>query len=141
MAKRVFGLLIVIAALLSSVAHGQTSGAKAKDPALQAAIDGRKKAIDTRNPSDWSKYTSDDFVNVSAEGAIRSRETRLKDLSVPSTAPQSKVIIDSVRTFGPDTAVSIQHNSPNNSRITIVWMRQGGTWRAVSSHTSVVTGK
>ena len=141
MAKRVFGLLIVTAALLSSVAHAQTSGVKAKDPALQAAIDGKQKAIDTRNLPDWSKYTADDFVNVSADGVIRSRETRLKDLSVPSTTPQSKAVIDSIRTFGPDTAVSIQHNVPSNSRITIVWMRQGGTWRAISSHTSVITGK
>jgi hypothetical protein len=141
MTKRVFGWLIVAVALLSSVAFAQTSGAKAKDPALQAAIDGRQKAIDTRNLSEWSKYTAADFVNVSADGEIRSRETRLKNLSVPPTTPQSKAVIDSVRTFGPDTAVSIQHNVPGNTRITIVWMRQDGTWRAISSHTSPITGK
>ena len=139
MTKRIFVLVMGVTLGFTSLLLGQAGGVKAKDAALQAAIDGRQKAIDTRNGSEWSKYTADEFVTVGAEGDIQSREQRLKVQGTgPAPNPPNKVVIDSVRMFGPDTAVSIQHNSPTNNRITIVWVRQGGTWRAVSSHISVI---
>jgi hypothetical protein len=55
----VAGVLVVISFPLA-----QVSGMKAKDPALRAAIDGRQKAIDTRNAAEWGgENTADDFVN------------------------------------------------------------------------------
>ena len=134
-------LLSVTAMLLCiglSSLGAQTQSVKAKDPGLQAAIEGRQKAIDTRSAADWSKYTADGFVTVTADGEIQSREQRMKvQGSGQPPATPNKAVIDSIRMFGSDTAVSIQHNSTNN-RITIVWVRQGGMWRAASSHISVI---
>lgn len=127
-------------ALSSLVLVAQAGGVKAKDPALQAAIDARQHAIDTRNPSEWAKYTAEEFVSVSVDGVIRSRERRLKDLASPPTVTNPKVTMDSVRMFGPDAAVSIQRTS-NNTRISLFWIRQGGAWKAISSQTSPITGK
>jgi hypothetical protein len=133
-------VLVVIGATLS---FAQTiEGVKTKDPRLQAAIEGRQKGIYTRNASEWTKYTTDDFVTVSPEGEIVGAESALKDqTSLPPAGPMNKVVIDSVRMYGPDTAISIQHNSPSNNRITIVWVRQGGMWKAASSHSSAIKGK
>ena len=142
MAKNCFVGLNVLAFVLIAFSNGsaQITGVKAKDSTLQAAIEGRQKAISTRNAAEWSKYTADDFVNVSPEGEILSRERRLKDQTSGPANPNNATVIDSIRMFGPDTAVSIQH-STNNNRITIVWVRQSGTWKAVSSHTSPIKGK
>jgi hypothetical protein len=80
-------------AILIIPALAQT-GAKAKDPALQAAIEARQKAIDTRNTAEWAKYTTDDYVQVTAEGEMNSRSVRMKNLAAtaPNTTPASVVI-------------------------------------------------
>ena len=137
--KSTLAAVLVLAS--SSLSLAQVSGAKAKDPALQAAIEARQKAINTRNAAEWDKYTAADFVNVSAEGEILSRESRMKTQTSTPPTPNNNAVIDSVRMFGADTAVSIQHNASTNNRITIVWVRQGGLWKAASSHTSTIKGK
>jgi hypothetical protein len=61
-------------------ARAQTE-TKAKDPALQAAIDTRQKAILARSSSDWNKHTADDFMLINTRGEIENREARLKLLT------------------------------------------------------------
>ena len=57
------------------------NGPKKSGRSLQAAIEGRQKAVDTRNAADWGRYSTDDFMLVSAEGEIQSRENRMKALT------------------------------------------------------------
>jgi hypothetical protein len=140
MTKTNVGVAIVLVVISGLSSFAQVGGVKTTDSALQAAIEGRQNAISTRNAADWEKYTATQFVNVSENGEILSRESRLKT-QTSSPATNSKAVIDSIRIFGPDTAVSIQHNTPNNNRITIVWVRQAGAWKAVSSHISSIKGK
>jgi len=136
-----FGVAIALVVAGASPSHAQLSGAKATDPSLQAAIEARQNAINMRNAAEWEKYTAAEFVNVSADGEILSRESRLKAQTSGPPVQKNPTVIDSVRMFGADTAVSIQHSGQTNNRITIVWVRQGGTWKAVSSHTSAIKGK
>jgi hypothetical protein len=138
--KRAGLLSLFVVSLALSSAIAQTAGARAKDPTLQAAIDGRQKALDSRNAAEWSKYTGDDFAYVGVDGAIATRAERLKALATRSTVP-TEPVIDSVRTFGPDTAITIQRNPSAKTRITQVWVRQGGSWKVVSVHMSPITGK
>ena len=141
MNTRILAVTIAVILVGASLSHAQVSGATAKDPSLQAAIQARQSAINMRNGAEWEKYTAAEFVNVSADGEINSRESRLKAQSTGPATPNNSVVIDSVRMFGPDAAVSIQHNTGSNNRITIVWVRLAGAWKAVSSHTSTIKGK
>src|SRR5688572_30046976 len=92
-------------------AYSQT-GARAKDPALQAAIESRQKAVDARNAAEWEKYTTDNFEFVSAEGMLSSRQERMKGLTTGKGQPQS-VVVESIRMLGPDTAVLVQRVGNN----------------------------
>lgn len=137
---RTIALAALFAWLVSfgvSTAHSQTG---VKDAALQTAIDARQGAIDTRNAAEWSKYTTDDYIQVTAEGAMNSRKVRMDALAAATPTPGNQVTIESVRMFGPDHAITIQRSSGGN-RLTLVWVRQGGMWKVASGHASVIAKK
>jgi hemin uptake protein HemP len=133
--RRIFLLIVLAAVLVSSNASAQVSGAKAKDPALQAVIDARQKAITERNATEWAKYTADNFMLISSDGTMQSRSERMTAVAANTNKPNS-VVMDSVQLFGPDAAVTIQHNmnvTTGNMRITTFWIRQAGQWKAATS--------
>ena len=135
MPGKIFRLIVLAVLLLSSSASAQVSGAKAKDHALQSAIDARQKAITERNATEWAKYTADNFMLISSDGTMQSRSQRMKAVAENTNKPNS-VVMDSVQLFGPDAAVTIQHNTnvtTGNMRITTFWIRQAGTWKAATS--------
>lgn len=131
MRKVIWVLTVVFTLAGLSFAGAQVSGVKAKDPALQAAIEARQKAIDTRNPTEWAKYSADNFQQVTADGVVNSRAERMKALAANTNKP-TPVVIDRVAMFGPDVAVSIQHNPGTKSQITLFWVRQGGAWKVAT---------
>ena len=133
----VVGLVASILVFGTSTAHSQT-GARAKDSALQAAIEARQKAVNSRNVAEWSKYTTDDFDFVSAEGVLSSRQERLKGLSAAQGQPQS-VGVESIRMLGSDTAIVVQR--VGNNRMSLVWLRQSGTWKVAAGHSTPITKK
>lgn len=59
----------------TSAVQAQT-GVRAKDPALQAAIEARQKAVDMRNAADYGKYSSD-FHSAQRRRITESPHTRL----------------------------------------------------------------
>jgi hypothetical protein len=120
-----------------SPAYSQTE-ARAKDPALQAAIEGRQKAVDARNAAEWEKYTTDNFEFVSAEGVLSSRQERLNGLTTGKGQRQS-VVVESIRMLGPDTAVLVQR--VGNNRMSLVWSRQSGTWKVAAGHSTPILKK
>jgi hypothetical protein len=135
----------VVFSILAVIPNGHaqvgSNPAKATDPALQTAIDARQKAIDAKNPTEWAKYTADNFQQVSATGAINSRADRMKAIASGTNAPNS-VVIERVTTFGPDAAVTIQHNAGgNNNQVTAFWVRMQGTWKVVTTVTGPYAGK
>jgi hypothetical protein len=135
MAKR---SLAVMAFLVIAVPAFSQTGARAKDASLQAAIEARQKAVDTRNATEWARYTTDDFEFVSAEGLISNRAERMKGLTTSKTAVQS-VTIDSVRMLGPDLAVMVQRVGGN--RMSLIWQRQGDTWKVAAGQSTPIAKK
>jgi hypothetical protein len=131
---------IVISALamilwFGLVAADAQTGPTAADPALQAAIETRQKAILSRNTADWLKHTSEDFVLINSRGEIESRDARLKVL-INSKGTGVVAVTESLRTYGADAAVMIQRSgagSQNPTLTTSVWVRQSGVWQVVST--------
>jgi hypothetical protein len=124
-------------------AHGQgNTGVKARDPALQAAIEARQKAISTRNTTEWTKYTAEEFVLLTADGTMQNRSERMQYLATnPSNASPTPVA--STTMFGPDAAVVIQQNpaAANATRTTTFWVRLGGSWKVVTTVMGPYKGK
>ena len=112
---------------------------RAHDPALQIAIEARDKSFITRDVAEWSKYTAEDYLSVSDEGAISGKQERLRRLQDSTSGSQTPHVMDSIRMFGTDTAVTIEHGT--STRITYVWIRQSGTWRVVSAQSTPITKK
>ena len=137
MTRRIFVVVVILGFV--SAAQAQT-GARAKDPALQAAIEARQKAVDTANAAEWGKYSTDDFLIVLSDGAIQNRETRMKGLAATTTKPTPPPVMESIRMFGPDAAVTIQRTG-TPSYLTVVWVRQGGMWKAASTQSTRITAK
>jgi hypothetical protein len=123
--------------------HAQGStGAKAKDPALQAAVDARQKAINTRNTTEWTKYTADEFVLLTADGTMQNRSERMRYLA--ATPPNANPTpVGSAKMYGPDAAVVIQQNAAaaNPTRTTTFWVRLGGSWKVVTTVMGPYKGK
>jgi hypothetical protein len=127
-------VLSIAAVIPNAHAQGGNSGAKAKDPALQVAIEARQKAISTRNTTEWTKYTADEFVLLTADGTMQNRSERMKYLATnPGNANPTPVA--SATMFGPGAAVVIQQNpaAANPTRTTTFWVRQGGSWKVVTT--------
>jgi hypothetical protein len=136
--KRIFVVVVILG--FAGAAQAQT-GVRAKDPALQAAIEARQKAVNTRNSAEYGKYSTDDFTVVTADGEIQSLGNRMKELAATTTNP-NPAVVESVRMFGLDAAVSIRRNGgPEPSIITLVWVRQGGVWKAASRQSTRITKK
>jgi hypothetical protein len=87
------------------------SSPAARDPALQAAIETRQKAILSQNTADWLKHTAEDFVLINQRGEIENRDVRLKTLTT-SKGTGVVAVTESLRTYGPDTAIMIQRSGP-----------------------------
>ena len=139
MTRIVTALGMVASVLVFGVSTAQSqTGAKAKDPALQAAIEARQKAVDSRNEAEWSKYTMDDFDFVSAEGVLSGRQERMKALSAAQGQPQS-VVVESIRMLGPDIARMVQR--VGNNRMSLVWLRQAGTWKVAAGQSTPIMKK
>jgi hypothetical protein len=135
MTKRSFVGAVILGLIIIPSAMAQVSGVKAKDPALQAAIEARQKAVDTQNTAEWSKLTSEDFVRINADGSFRSRAEQIKALTA-STVQPVPTVIDRIQMFGPDAAVATQRNQSAGSgstRVTLFWVRQAGTWRVAAT--------
>jgi hypothetical protein len=135
--KRLFAVSVL--ALAMSIPSIAQTGAQAKDPALQAAIEAREKSINARNGAEWSKYTSDDFIVVTAEGPISGKAERLKRLMEATGGSQATHVIENIRTFGTDTAVTIERGEA--TRITYFRIRQSGTWKVVSAQSTLIVKK
>lgn len=133
-------LALLVLFLAPQAATAQVTGVKAKDPALQAAIEARQKAVDTKNAAEWSKHSADEFVQVTSQGVINSRADRLKNLAANTNKP-APVVIDRITMSGPDAAVVIQHTAATKSQNTFFWLRQGGVWKVVAAAGSPYAGK
>ena len=149
--------LASVAAAVSSVAHAQSTGSVT--PAQEAAIEAGVKELSTQ----WSKAIlakdatileriwAPDFVNVDSSGKRSTKAEGIASLKAGTDKPSlSEATSIDVRVYGGGTvAVDIgdYHEAGKDkdgkpydrrSRFTNVWVLEGGSWRCVGAHSSVL---
>jgi hypothetical protein len=127
-------VLVVSACVLacSAPALAQSAQRTSPDKDLQAALTARQHAVDTGDAAEWAKYTTDDYVQMMDNGRLRSKAERVKEMTKPTT-PARPPVIDSIRMYGTDTAIVLQHNPTNTGRVLMVWVKQAGSWKCASA--------
>jgi hypothetical protein len=122
------GIGVGVVLLMTTAVRAQISGAQASDPSLQAAIEARQKAIDTKDTESWSKYTAEEFMQVLPDGAIQWGRYFV------AAGPTLPVRLESAKMFGPHIAVTVQRGG--RTRTSLVWVNQNGGWQVVSAHST-----
>jgi hypothetical protein len=121
-----------VAAVLAMTVPSLSAQREKIDKDLEAAISARQRAVDTGDAAAWSKLTADNFVSVIENGRIRNKAERLSDITKRNT-PAPGTVVDSLTVTSPDSAVLVQHDGKDEQRVLMLWMRQGGSWKCVSS--------
>jgi hypothetical protein len=137
--------ILVIGALIVAAAATAVPGAVVQaqgDKALQEAAAARSKAMSSGDADGWGKYTTDDFIVVEADGNMKTKAQRLAEIKAAPT-PASTPTDVKVRTYGPATAVSTSQGTVQGkpTRITTVWVQQGGVWKAASVQLTTIVAK
>ncbi len=130
--------LLVIAA--SAVFPQPAVGQEAPDKALQDAASARMKSMTSGDAEGWGKYTTDDFVLVEPDGTMKTKSQRMSEIKASPT-PASESTDQKWRAYGTSTAVSVAQASVDGkpTRITMVWVKQAGTWKAASVQLTTIT--
>jgi Domain of unknown function (DUF4440) len=138
------GIIVLIAA---AVTVGQ-AGARQSQPekALQDASAARLKSMASGDAAGWGKYTTDDFMVIGVDGAIRTKTDRMAEIkSAPNPAAAASTPSDQKwRMYGPSTAINTLQITVDGkpTRVTTVWVKQDGEWKAASVQlTTIAAGK
>jgi ABC-type transporter MlaC component len=140
----VAGVMVVIVAAASI---GQTATAQSQpEKALQDAAVARIKSMSAGDAEGWGKYTTDDFIVIEADGAVKTKAQRMTEIkSTPNSPAGASTPSDQKwRMYGSSTAVSTVQSSIDGkpTRITSVWVKQGGEWKVASVQlTTIAAGK
>lgn len=70
--------LLAVSAVLF---YAALATAQAPDPALQKTIETRNAALWSGNASDWGRYTTDDFLGIGADGAVKGKTQRMREIN------------------------------------------------------------
>ena len=125
--------LLAVSAVLFYAVLG---AAQAPDPALQKTIETRNAALWSGNASDWGRYTTDDFLSVGADGAVKSKTQRMHEINGVKIKSPAQPQEEQFRRYGA-TVIRTWRVNPQNGpamRFTEVWVEQSGTWKVASVH-------
>lgn len=137
-------LLIATAVLLAS----PTLSAQSLDPAFEKARAARAEAIATNDREGFMRYTTDDFIYVSLEGQVMTREERATANQGNNERPARQPLTDTkIRVYG-DTIVTSGRGAFNIAgvihpvRVMQVWVKRNGEWKvAHAQNTTIVADK
>ncbi len=139
---RALGITVLVIAA-SAVIPQAAMEQEAPDKALQDAASVRMKSMRSGDAEGWGKYTTDDFVVVGPDGAMKTKSQRMSEIKASPTAA-SESTDQKWRAYGTSTAVSVAQASVEGkpTRITSVWVKQDGTWKVASVQlTTIAAGK
>jgi len=116
--------------------------ALAQSPSLKAASAARNAALRAGNSKVWAKYTTDDFMVTGVNGGVKNKQERMAEIegrqqtSTPVPATDEKW-----RSYGNTVIYTASTTSVDNKaqRTTIVWVRQGGTWKVAAVQQTTIT--
>lgn len=125
----VIGMLMVAAAAVAPAAAARPQA----DKALQDTAAARTKSMGSGDAAGWGKYTTDDFMVIEADGAVKTKAQRIAAIKATPTAA-SDLTEQKWRMYGPATAVSTARGTINGkpTRITTVWVQQQNEWKVAS---------
>jgi ketosteroid isomerase-like protein len=141
--KSVFGAGIIVV-MVAAATMGQTPTPGQPEKALQDAMAARLKAISAGDAETWGKYTTDDFIVIEPDGAIKTKAQRMAEIksTSPSSAGGPGMPTDQKwRMYESSTAVSTMQTSIDGkpTRVTSVWVKQQGDWKAASVQLTTIT--
>jgi hypothetical protein len=102
------------------------------DPELQRAVQARQAALRTGDAEEWGKYTTDDFLLVFINGSVTTKRKRMS-MMAGRPAPVAPRSDERWRMYGTAailTAEELIGGKP--ARLTAVWVRQEGVWKAAT---------
>ena len=116
--------------------------ALAQSPSLKAASLARNAALRAGNSKVWAKYTTNDFMVTGVNGGVKNKQERMAEIegrqqtSTPVPATDEKW-----RSYGNTVIYTASTTSVDNKaqRTTIVWVRQGGTWKVAAVQQTTIT--
>jgi ketosteroid isomerase-like protein len=138
------GVMVVIVA---AATMGQTATPQNQpEKALQDAAAARSKSMSSGDAEGWGKYTTDDFIVIEADGALKTKAQRMTEIkSTPNSPAGASTPTDQKwRMYGSSTAVSTLQISIDGkpTRVTSVWVKEQGEWKVASVQlTTIAAGK
>lgn len=141
---RLFALSALAACLTVSTAFAQSNP---PDPDLKKAVDAHAAAQRAGDDQTWGRYTTDDFLVVEPDGVVKTKSERMVEIKgrtqqgagrTPQGAAPAPTE-DKWRMYG-TTAIRTLRTTIDNrpTRVTMVWVKQSGEWKAASVHLSPI---
>jgi ketosteroid isomerase-like protein len=133
--------IVLTGMMITFVMAGQTAIAQGQpENALHEAFAARMKALESGDAEGWGKYTTDDFIVVQPDGTERTKAQRMSEIKV-TPSRSSADTEQKWRTYGPNTAIStaLATIEGKPTRVTSVWVKQGGMWKVASVQLTTVT--
>lgn len=112
--------------------------AQAPDPSLRSAMAARNAAQWTGNAQEWGKYTTDDFLAIGADGAIKTKAQRMQEIKGTKINNPAQPVDEIFRSYG-TTVIRTWRTNPENGhamRFSEIWVNQNGAWKVASVHMS-----
>ena len=136
---RLFALSALAACLTVSTAFAQSNP---PDPDLKKAVDALGAAQRAGDDQTWGRYTTDDFLVVEPAGVVKTKSERMAEIKGAGRTQQGAAPApteDKWRMYG-TTAIRTLRTTIDNrpTRVTMVWVKQSGEWKAASVHLSPI---
>ena len=130
--------------IAAAVVATHTLSAQTLDPAFQKARAAWGAAIETADSEGFMRYTTDDFIYVSAEGQIMTRAERMAANKgnikrPPLRDPKVRVYGDTVITSG--RGVLNVRGVMQEMRVVQVWVKQNGEWKVAHAQNTLIADK
>jgi Domain of unknown function (DUF4440) len=132
----------VMVLIVAAAAMGQTAPPSSQpEKALQDAAAARLKSMSAGDAEGWGKYTTDDFIVIGADGTLKTKAQRMTEIKSTPNPPAGTPSDQKWRMYGSSTAVSTAQAPLDGkpTRITTVWVKQQGEWKAASVQLTTIT--
>ena len=140
----VIAMRTILTAAMIVLASASVSYAQAQpDKALQDAQAARSQAMRSGDGAGWGKYTTDDFMVVGADGAVKTKAERISEINATKSSPpaaQPTQPDTKWRVYGTTAIATTQTSVADKpTMITSVWVKQQGMWKVATVQLTNVT--
>ena len=151
MSSRTFGLIIMLAMLLPMGCATSRNSAKEAQRQVLLTDDARIRARTSGDAQTLARIYADDYMLVTAEGAVRTKEIQMSELRSGELQFRPVEILErAVRIYNDSAIVLSRERSTiirngqdigGDFRVTRVYVRRDGRWQLVVTHATPVSSK